>query len=71
MNHASHAVVQSAVVADGDGVDGAVAIDNYEKPVSSVKIVGHKWPGVCFGQNGHLAWKTVLFILYVFRLTIN
>lgn len=71
MNHASHAVAQSAAVADGDGVDGAVAIDNYEKPVFSVKIDGHKWPGVCFCQNGPLAWKTVLFILYVFRLTIN
>ena len=35
-SHASHAVVQSAAVVDADGVDGAVAIDNYEKPVSSV-----------------------------------
>ena len=38
MNHASHAVDQSAAVADGDGVGGAVAIDNYERPVSSVEI---------------------------------
>ena len=35
-SHASHDVVQSAAVVDADGVDGAVAIDNYEKPVSSV-----------------------------------
>ena len=26
---------------------------------------------VYFGQNSHLAWKTLLLILYVFRLTIN
>ena len=35
-SHASHDVVQSAAVVDADGVDGAVAIDNYEKPVSGV-----------------------------------
>ena len=27
--------------------------------------------GVCFDQNSLLAWKTLLLILYVFRLTIN
>ena len=40
VNHAWHAVVQSAAVADGGGAGGAVAIDNYEKPVSSVDISG-------------------------------
>ena len=40
MNHASHVVVQSAAVADEGGAGGAVAIDNYEKPVSSVDISG-------------------------------